>query len=107
MERRADTAKKKLMDLVNKKFKTTMIGAIASFEEAFGQLWGHGLQDQDLDEDQQYWRGIWEDVRDEILNKGNAQARAAQEELSVHDVTYKGYRTDFLIRTRQGRSSNG
>ena len=44
---------------LRKKFDTTIIGSLAAFEERFGDLWGHGLSMNDLDEDQRYWRDVW------------------------------------------------
>jgi len=58
------------------KFKTTMIGSLARFEESFGHLW------EEEGPDQQEYLDLWEYTRNSILNNGNKQMRAAINELS-------------------------
>lgn len=65
-----------LLDRVYKKFQTTMIGALARFEESFGHLW------EDDSSEAERFEIIWEDTRNSILNNGNKQARAALNEIS-------------------------
>ena len=62
---------------IEKRFKTTMIGSLAQFEQRFAHLWEEGV-----DEDKKtYYYNLWQDTRDEILNNGNNQARSAVKEL--------------------------
>lgn len=61
---------------VQKKFQTTMIGALARFEETFGYLWEKEHKDRELFEQK------WEDTRNSILNNGNKQLRSALNEIS-------------------------
>jgi hypothetical protein len=65
-----------LLNNVYKKFQTTMIGALARFEENFGFLW-----DNDTKEAERFDL-IWEETRNSILNNGNKQARSALTEIS-------------------------
>jgi hypothetical protein len=65
-----------LLYSIQKKFQTTMIGALARFEESFGYLWENNHKDRENFEDK------WEDVRNNILNNGNKQLRAALNEIS-------------------------
>lgn len=61
-------------DIVHKietRIKTTMIGSLAKFEEAFGEL---------LEQSDEY-SDLWYDVRTKILNNGNHQIRLAAEDL--------------------------
>lgn len=67
---------KKLIDNIYKKFQTTMIGAIARFEDNFGYLWDNDSKEADRFAD------IWEYTRNSILNNGNKQARAAIEDIN-------------------------
>lgn len=69
------TDKDKLIYSVQKKFQTTMIGALARFEESFGYLWENEHKDRQKYEDK------WEDTRNHILNNGNRQLRAAINEI--------------------------
>ena len=95
--RQEQSSKKRLIGSVERKFKTTMIGALASFEERFGSAWGHGKETADLTAEESENRGIWNDVRTDILNKGNNQLRAAQEEIAQYTMTWDKYRTEFLV----------
>ena len=65
-----------LLYSVQKKFQTTMIGALARFEESFGYLWENNHKDREMFEQK------WDDARNNILNNGNKQLRAALNEIS-------------------------
>lgn len=69
---------KELLASIQKKFQTTMIGSIAKFEKSFGYLW---LQDNS---NREKFEDIWEYTRNEILNNGNKQSRAAINEITNH-----------------------
>jgi hypothetical protein len=47
-EKRREESKRKLKNVIERKFKTTFIGALSFFEQEFGSLWGHGKQDGEL-----------------------------------------------------------
>jgi hypothetical protein len=66
-----------LMNNINKRFKTTMIGALARFEDSFGYLW-----EDENNPNSENFNILWERVRDEILNNGNKQLRATINEVS-------------------------
>ena len=87
------------MDNMEKKVKTTMIGALASFEKEFGSLWGHDAEK--LSDEEQYWLDRWDDVRTEILNNGNNQIRAAMEEIAQYTLTWNRYQTDFIVKKQE------
>ncbi len=93
-----ENSKKRLINILEKKFQTTMIGALAKFEESFGEMWGHGLDYDELNSIEKKYSQIWEMVRTEILNNGNAQFRATLNELEQYDVHWNRYKIDFIIR---------
>jgi hypothetical protein len=64
-----------LSEKIYKRFQTTMIGALARFENIFGYLW-----DADTAEGDKY-ADMWEYARNSILNNGNKQARAAIDDI--------------------------
>ena len=69
--------KQQLLYNIDKRFKTTMIGSLANFEKGFSHLWeGEGDEDR-----KKYYYELWQDIRDEVLNNGNHQARSATKEL--------------------------
>ena len=95
-----ESSKRRLSNILKKKFDTTIIGSLAAFEERFGDLWGHGLQINDLDEDQRYWREMWMETRSKVLDNGNANLRAAQNEISQYTFSWNRYVTNFNADNR-------
>lgn len=91
-----ENSKKRLINNIDKKFKTTMIGSLAVFEKYFGELWGHG--NSNLTEEQKRYRQLWEEARTDILNNGNTQMRIAQEEIAQYTMTWNRYKTEFIIK---------
>ena len=94
-KRYKDNSKKRLLASLKKKFDTTIIGALAAFEERFGELWGHGLRDEDLDEEQREWKELWMEARARILDNGNSNLRAAQSEISQYTLSWNRYVNKF------------
>jgi len=95
-ERYKNRSKSNLTRHVETKLKTTMIGALAKFEENFGSLWGHN-SDNPTDKQKQL-RELWNLTRTEILNNGNNQLRAAREEINCYTIQYNKFETKFIIR---------
>lgn len=93
-------AKRRLIDNLSKKFKTTMIGALASFEAEFGHVWGLGKTEEELTRDEIENREAWERARTEVLNKGNNQLRTAIEEISQYSLSFDKYKEEFIVRKR-------
>ena len=100
-DRYKDNSKRRLLNTVKKKFDTTIIGALAAFEEQFGELWGHGIPEERLDEDQIYWKEAWMEARAKILDNGNANLRAAQNEISQYTLSWNRYVTNFQLRNNE------
>lgn len=74
--------KYKLMTL----FKTCFIGNIDILEKTFGHLWGHGKHVSELTRSEEDWREQWAEVRKAILDNGNKQLRAAQDEINKYSL---------------------
>lgn len=86
----------RLKKISHKKFRTCFIAALSEFEKEFGiVLWGHGLPDDQITDDQRANREVWERVRKNILDKGNAQSRALSMELDLHNIEFEGYKIKF------------
>lgn len=83
----------RLAAIVRKKLTTSFVGALARFEEHFGAVWGRGLPDSRLTPEQRAWRGVWERCRTEVLNNGNNQARAVENEFPQYTVRWDRYVT--------------
>lgn len=68
---------------MKKKIQTTMIGALSSIEKHFGFLWE---QENISEEQRESLKRIYDDLRSEILDKGNHQLRNVDAELSDYDI---------------------
>lgn len=91
-----DDAKSRFKKIVAKKFRTCFIYAIAEFENCFGEeLWGHGLQEDTLTDEQLANKRRWDRVRKNILDKGNTQSRAVMSEVNLHNMEFNGYKLSF------------
>lgn len=102
-ERHADRSKQRLMKIAEKKFQTTFIFALAEFEKAFGgELFGHGLDQDEIDSVQRHNLKTWQQVRTNILNKGHAQARGLIGEMTLYDIKFTGYGYDMAMEERNG-----
>lgn len=72
-----------LRELVSKRIKTVFIGAISSIENsAYGRL---------KDESPE-WKKVFQELRKDILDKGNDQLKLLLEELGGYSVGQKRYR---------------
>jgi len=100
-DRYLESCKKRLTTLIQKKIQTTMIGALAEFEQLFGYLWGMGKDDIDLDEDELNFRRQWDKARTEILNNGNSQIRACVEEIAQYTIKWNRYHTEFIVKPKE------
>lgn len=100
MDRKKDIlnerSKTRLKKEIKKKIQTTMIGSLSSIEKYFGFLWGE--ESDDLTKDQMKMRDIFEDMRTEILDKGNIQIRNADAEIETYDVVWNKYHMNLPIR---------
>lgn len=65
-----------IIKAIQKRIQTTMIGALARFEDNFGFLW----EKENSSESDRFW-DLWEKTRNQILNNGNHQCRSAAEEI--------------------------
>lgn len=83
--------KERLKKILDKKFDTTMIYPLSQFEAAFGEIWGDGLPEEKLTDQQKIMRTKWNECRNNILNLGNQQKRNARAELEQHEVVWQRY----------------
>jgi hypothetical protein len=85
------------LNILTKRFQTTMIGALYQFEENFGYLWGLDKDDQSLTENEKRFRLKWESTRNEILNLGNSQLRKCVNDFNntKHKYKYKFYKKGY------------
>ena len=96
-DRYKELSKDRLVKIAAKKIKTTMIGALSSIEKTFGFLWSHN-SDIDLTEEQRHMKELYENMRSDILDRGNSQIRNLEAELSHYDITWKRYQVTLPIK---------
>lgn len=74
-------SEERLRFYVEKRMQTIMIGALSKFEDQFGYLWGHDLDEEvPLTDEQNNFLDLWEHTRNLILNQGNNQIRHNKED---------------------------
>lgn len=98
-EKYENNSRDQLKRAVTTKFKTTMIGALSQFEEFFGYLWGHD-EDRQLTHSEQEFKKVWDLVRTQVLNNGNAQLRATMQEIDQYTVKWNKFKTDFIVKPK-------
>ncbi len=97
--------KERLKQVAKSKITTTMVGALASFENRFGRLWGHEKEEgEDLTPQEERFYEIWQDVREEILDRGNAQIGGFNQEADSYNIEKTRYQVKFIQRRQDGRN---
>jgi hypothetical protein len=90
-----ENSRKRFNTIMSKKFQTVMIGALSAFEKRFGELWGH--DNMNPTSEQEELKGVWEEVRNTVLDNGNKQLRAAQQELQQYTMSWNRYQTTLKV----------
>ena len=99
-EKYKQDSRDRLGKIVKKKIETTMIGALSSVEEHFGFLWGRNEAGAKTEE-QKVMEELFQQVRSEILDRGNTQSRNIEVELANYDVSWKKYSLKLPVKPRQ------
>jgi len=95
-------SKDRLSKILRKKVETTMIGALSSLEKHFGFLW---TSDGDLTPEQKTMHELYQKVREEVLDKGNSQARNVDAELNQYEVKWLRYTSDIPVKPQEERKN--
>ncbi len=98
-------SKLRLLKIIEKKFKTTFIGAISQIEQHFGYLWGHDERNFKLSEEEKEFKQIFDVVRNNILNNGNNQLRSIENELEQYTTVWNAYKLKFEAQNPGGSST--
>jgi len=97
-ERLLEACRRRLDKIITTKIRTAFIGAIAAFEDEFGFLWGQGKSLDSLTDEETQMRELWDLSRTNILNLGNGQLRAAQNEIANHVISWNRHHVDFVVK---------
>jgi hypothetical protein len=95
-----EASKKRLLNNITRKFDTTIIGSLAILEEEFGDLWGHGLEYNELTEEQKEFRVTWQSARTRLLDAGNSNLRAALSEIAQYTLSWNRFVMNFKSTTK-------
>lgn len=79
-EKLKEVSKNRLLKIAKKKIQTTMIGALSAIEKHFENL---------LAQDDPRINHVFEELRSEILDRGNTQIRNLEAEFSHYDIVWK------------------
>ena len=96
-----------LLKTAKKKVQTTMIGSLSDVEQFFGFLWGFGLHESELTEEQKHLKLIYEDVRAKILDRGNTQIRDLELEFLNYEIDRKKYYIELPVHKPEGEENDG
>lgn len=93
-----ESSKEQLKKIIETKLKTSFIAPLDYFENYFGTLWGHGKSVSELTEEERRFREIWNEIRNNVLNNGNKQIRAIQDELIQYTVIWNRYKLNLKVK---------
>jgi hypothetical protein len=105
-EKRLESCRRRLDKIITTKIRTSFIGALSKFEDSFGVLWGQGKHTDSLTDEEKEMRELWEQTRTAVLNNGNSQLRAAQNEIQNHVVSWNRHQLDFVVRPKDGKEES-
>lgn len=98
-KRYREESKKRYIKIQDKKMDTIIIGAIAAIENKLGFCWGNGKTN--LTKTEQEFKKIWQELRTEILDKGNSQKRALHKELEQYELNWLRYTIELRIKDEE------
>ena len=82
-----------------------MIGALSTVEKLFGFLWGHEKEGA-VTPEEEHMKELYEEVRSEILDRGNTQARNLEAEFAYYDIEWLRYRMEIPVKTLDDTNTN-
>jgi hypothetical protein len=92
-----EVSKERLLKISKKKIQTTMIGALSTVEKSFGFLWGHE-SGEPLTPEQEHVKQLYDEVRSEILDRGNNQARNLEAEFNNYEINWLRYQITLPVK---------
>lgn len=98
-----DDSHNKLAKAIESKVTTIIIGTLAEFEQCFGDLWGHDVDENDKTQNQIKWADRWEQTRNNILNKSHNRLRSLLKELDSYKVKWQAFKIEYKNIETGGR----
>lgn len=105
-EKYKNDSKERLSKILRKKVETTMIGALSSIEKHLGFLWT--ADNGELTPEQKVMYDLYQKVREDILDKGNNQARNVDAELNQYEINWLRYTANIPVKkiSEEGKNEN-
>lgn len=100
-DKEKEISKDKLLKVAKRKIQTTMIGSLASIEHYLGFLWS----EDNPSPEQIHLKKIFEELRSEILDRGNTQIRNLENEFVNYEVVFKKYTMNLPFINNRGRDN--
>jgi hypothetical protein len=100
MKKRQNYSRRQVVQQLETRFKTLMIGCLSRFEAEFGTLWNNELEPSNTQEE--YFRDKWEELRHDILDHGNNQMRQGLEELAEYLNSVDKYHLQVFYNQNKG-----
>lgn len=91
------SSRERLSKILKKKIETTMIGALSSVEDHLGFLWDDNGPEE-LAQERQEMKRLFQLIRSEILDKGNGQARNIDAELAQYHVHWNKFSMTLPVK---------
>ncbi len=98
-----EASRRRLLQMLEKKLRTSFIGALSQFETRFGRLWGHGKHEEDCTAVELEWRELWNLCRTDVLNNGNNQLRTVQAEVLGYTIAWNRFHTEIPVAKPGGK----
>jgi len=95
-----EASKERLLKISCTKVRTTMIGALDSIEKKLSPLW-NVEEGKRLTNDQLRLKQLYEEVRNEILDRGNTQIRNLETEFQQYEINWKRYTLQLPIINKE------
>jgi hypothetical protein len=93
-------SKERLSKILKKKVITTMIGSLSTIEKHFGFLWDSD-DPESITPEQKVMYDIYQKARQEILDKGNAQAKNIDAEISQYEIKWLRYNVSIPVKKEE------
>ena len=95
----------RLSKIIRKKIETTMIGALSSIEDHLGFLWTNA-DNSPLTEEQSLMQDVYQEIRSEILDKGNNQIRNLESEMSHYEIKWLRYHMNLPVMSMESKEES-
>lgn len=98
-------AKSNLKRIIKISIETAAIGSLSDFEDAFGNLWGHGKSYNELTDKEKDMRDQWLDIRASILDRAANGVKISLRSVDRCEIkSYEDRKFNTIIRNRNDES---